>query len=171
MPNPDVLYVDIFNGLAQIAAHEGLPDSAEYYFHKAIDYHFTRFGSWMDRTYYADARYQYARFLLTQNRVADAEAQLLKAEEIDPRNPLNYYGMAVLHVAQKHEKEALVWLAKALEWYYPDYDEIMAEPLFQNIRETKRFQALMKQYFPDGSDRPKVEALARQYLPDIFGKG
>lgn len=32
------------------------------------------------------------------------------------------------------------------------------------------FKALMKQYFPDGSDRPKVEALARQYIPELFGE-
>lgn len=127
------------------------------------------FSSW-GGFFYAEARYHYARFLLTQHRPAEAEAQLKAAEETDPRNPLNYYGMTALHAAQKQDREALDWLAKALEFYYPDYDEIMAEPLFQKIRKTKRFKALMKQYFPDGSDRPKVEALAKEYLPELFEK-
>ena len=153
----------------QIFELEQQPDSAEIYFKKAVNYYSDLNCSWAGKPVCAEARYHYARFLLTQNRPADAEAQLLKAEEIDPRNPLNYLGMAALHAAQKNDKEALDWLAKALEWYYPDYDEIMDEPLFKKIRKTKRFKALMKQYFPDGSDRPKVEALARKYLPEVFG--
>ena len=166
---PDPSFIVTFNQLAQIYAHEAQPDSAEYYFQKAINYYYPRLlGSWGFKEQFAEARYHYARFLLTQNRLPEAEAQLKKAEEIDPRNPENYYGMAALHAAQKHDKEALDWLAKALEWYYPDYDEIMAEPLFKKIRKTKRFKALMQQYFPDGSDRPKVEALARKYLPEVF---
>ncbi len=158
-----------FSNLAQIYAHQQKADSAEYYFQTAINYYYPDlFGSWDGREYLAEARFHYARFLLDQNRPADAEAQLLKAEEIDPRNPENYYGMAILHAHQKHQKEALDWLAKALEFYYPDYDEIMAEPLFQKIRKTKRFKSLMKQYFPNGSDKPLVEKLAREHLPEIF---
>ncbi len=166
---PYLEFIKDFSALAQIAAQQEQPDSAEYFFQKAINYYYPHvFGSWVGRLEFAEARYYYARFLLTQNRLADAEAQLLKAEEIDPRNPLNYYGMAALHAHQKHQKEALDWLAKALEWYYPDYDEIMAEPLFQKLRKTKRFKSLMRQYFPNGSDKPLVEKLAREYLPEIF---
>ncbi len=165
-PNPD--FIIVISKLAQIAAFEQKLDSAEHYFQKALNYNRDLFAFWAGREAYADASIIYARFLLTQNRPADAEAQLFKAEESDPRSPDNYYGMAILHAHQNHQKEALDWLAKALEWYYPDYDEIMAEPLFQKIRKTKRFKALMRQYFPNGSDKPLVEKLAREYLPEIF---
>ncbi len=165
--NLNVGFPKLYQGLAMVAIQEQNPDTAEACFQKAINYYPDLLGFWACSEY-AEAHYHYARFLLTQNRLSDAETQLLKAEETDPRNPLNYYGMAALHAAQKHDREALDWLAKALEYYYPDYDEIMAEPLFQKIRKTRRFKALMKQYFPDGSDRPKVEALARQYMPEVF---
>ncbi|MBK7408415.1 MAG: hypothetical protein IPJ40_10360 [Saprospirales bacterium] len=168
-PTPNDDYTQTLSYLGEIAAYEQHPDSAELYFQQAIHYYYPDlFGSWIGRFEHAEARYRYARFLTAQNRPADAEAQLKEAEQIDPRNPLNYYGMAALHAAQKYDREALDWLSKALEWYYPDYDEIMAEPLFKKIRKTKQFKALMKQYFPDGSDRPKVEALAREYMPELF---
>ncbi|MBK9337459.1 MAG: caspase family protein [Lewinellaceae bacterium] len=166
--SPDPTYLNIFTTLGRIYWIENNLDSAEYFLKKAVNYHPKLFAYFCNAAEFATCYFHYARFLIVQNRFPEAEVILAQAEKTDPRNPLNYYGMAILHAAQKHDRQALDQLAKALEWYYPDYDEIMAEPLFGDIRKTKRFRSLMQQYFPNGSDKPRIEALLKQYLPDIF---
>jgi tetratricopeptide (TPR) repeat protein/uncharacterized caspase-like protein len=165
---PDPIFLGIFTSLGRIYWMENNLDSAEYFLKKAVNYHPKLFACFCYAADFASSYFHYARFLIAQNRFSEAETLLGQAEKTDPRNPFNYYGLALWHAAQKQDRLALDQLSKALEWYYPDYDEIMAEPLLMAIRKTKRFRSLMQQYFPNRSDKPRIEALLRQYLPEIF---
>jgi len=58
------------------------------------------------------------------------------------------YGFALLAARKGKQKEALDWLQRALDNYWPDARDIRREPLFEKIRKTKRYTALMEQHFP-----------------------
>ena len=94
-----------------------------------------------------ESRFLYGNFLLRQNRYGEARRQFRLAEEYQPRCFQAQYGYALLAAADKRQEEALDYLEKALDLWYPREEPILAEPLFKKIRKTKRFKLLMKKHF------------------------
>ena len=92
----------------------------------------------------------YARFLIDQKRYSEARQQYDRCLYWEPHGWRAPYGNALLALAEKGDKrEALDWLEKALDNFYPEPESIMAEQIFKKIRKTKRFKALMEKHFPD----------------------
>jgi len=56
---------------------------------------------------------------------------------------------ALLTAAQNRQDAALDYLEKALDYWCPEAQPILAEPLFKKIRKTKRFRVMMAKHFPD----------------------
>ena len=81
------------------------------------------------------------------------EKTIISAQKANPDDPLTYYQGACLFSLSKDERRAVKWLEKAfqlgfgsvgyqLNWLQSDTD-------LDNIRNSKRFKALVKKYFPD----------------------
>ena len=125
-----------------------MPEKAEAYFQRAISTHPELWT--FDYTFVgAEIHILYGDFLADQNRFKEAEEKYQKSIELDPGNYLGYYAMARFHARQGNSTEALDYLEKALDRYYPIPGPIMQEPLFKKIRKTKRFRELMKKNFPE----------------------
>ncbi len=122
---------------------------AEDWFQKALNFPQIYFlEDWQHRE---EVLFLYARYLLDQNRIQEAEKWFQKTNSYAfERGYLAYYGFALLAAKQGRNLEALQWLEKSLQYYYPRPEPIRHEPLFQNIRKTKRFEALMQKHFPPG---------------------
>ena len=63
--------------------------------------------------------------------------------------PWGEYGFALLAAKKGKGQEALDWLEKSLDNFYPDSESILEEPLFKKIRNTKRFKTMMVKHFPE----------------------
>ncbi len=96
-----------------------------------------------------NAHFHYGAFLVHQKRLDEALLQFDQLLHDEPKGYTGCYGMALLRAQQGQMDEALNWLEKALDNWYPRSEPILEEPLFKNIRKTKRFKALMKKHFPD----------------------
>ena len=131
-----------------IAQKRGLTKEAEAYFQQAITTHpeLWVFDGHQDG---AEIHILYGDFLTEQNRFKEAEEKYQKSIEIDPGNYIGHYAMARFHARQGNPTDALDYLEKALDRYYPIPGPIMQEPLFKKIRKTKRFRELMKKNFKE----------------------
>ena len=58
--------------------------------------------------------------------------------------------MALLAAARGDKTAALDFLEKALDNWYPRLEPILEEPLFKNLRKTKRLKAMKAKHFPPG---------------------
>ena len=94
-------------------------------------------------------RLRYGQFLMRQNRYEEAREQFRLAEEFQPKCYEAQYGYALLAAAQKRQDEALDYLEKALDYWLPEAEQVLEEPLFKKIRKTRRFKALMAKHFPE----------------------
>ena len=147
-PSKNPAYVVAYAWLGVIAADKGIFTEAEQLFRQGI----TSFsGNRMDDFQsMEEAHYQYGRFLLAQNRPAEAEAQFLKANDWRYQNGYKgWFGLACLAAAKGDKSGALDYLEKTLDRYYPVPGPILEEPLFKKIRKCKRFKALMAKHFPE----------------------
>ncbi|MBK9337467.1 MAG: caspase family protein [Lewinellaceae bacterium] len=104
----------------------------------------------LDKSFvYCTIRLHYGRFLIQQKRHAEARQQFRLAEEFQPKCYEAQYGYALLAAADKRHNEALDHLEKALDYWLPEAGPMLEEPLFQKLRKTKRFQALLAKHFPE----------------------
>jgi len=104
----------------------------------------------LEKTFvYSTLRLHYGRYFLQQNRYEEAREQFRLAEEFQPRCYQAQYGYALLAAARKQPDEAMNYLEKALDSWFPEAGPILEEPLFIEIRKTKRFQELMAKHFPE----------------------
>ncbi len=132
--------------LGEIEAKRGNVAAAADWFHKmSTAPYFNESGFWRD-----EAFFRYGKYLLAQNRVAEAEAQFREIGRILPRSYFHGYGMALWAAKQGKHTEALDWLEKSLDNFWPEAGSIQAEPLFEKLRKTKRFRELMAKHFPEG---------------------
>ncbi len=135
--------------LGRIEAAQGRIAAAEAYFQKAIQSPFITFFS--DTYAREETWFLYGRFLLEQNRYAEARQWFQKTVDWAYGNGYyGYYGLALLAAKKGRPTEALDWLEKALDRWYPRPEPILEEPLFSAIKNTKRFKALMAKHFPPG---------------------
>lgn len=135
--------------LGEIAYLEHRNADAEQLFKKALAYG----GGFGEKN---DVReqtvYRYGRFLLQQDRLKEAAGIFQQALDERRKGFWGEYGFALLAARKGKQQEALDWLQRALDNYWPDARDIRQEPLFAKIRKTKRFRALMAKYFPEGSN-------------------
>jgi len=90
----------------------------------------------------------YGRFLVNQNRLADAKNIFEQTNAIRfHRGWKGYYGLALVAAKSGKIRYALDNLEIALKNYYPIPEPILEELLFNKIRKTKRFKLLMKKHF------------------------
>jgi tetratricopeptide (TPR) repeat protein len=64
-------------------------------------------------------------------------------------SPSFFYSVSSIYATQGKNEESLNWLNLALERGYEDWDEMKADTDLDGIRETTRFQELMKEYKQD----------------------
>ncbi len=98
---------------------------------------------------YCTLRMHYGRFFMHQQRYDEALQQFRLAEVFQPKCYQAQYGYALLAAAQKRHGEALDFLEKALDYWFPEAEQILEEPLFQKLRKTKRFRELLAKHFPE----------------------
>lgn len=91
----------------------------------------------------------YGRFLLSENRIAEAEAQFEKCREYRPNGWRQAYGQALLAAKNAKQQEALDWLEQAFERYLPRLEMVLEEPLLKKIRRTSQYKTLVARYFPE----------------------
>lgn len=135
--------------LGEVAAKRGHDTEAKSWFEKmdtSLQTHTNNI--WLD-----EAWFRHGRYLLAQNRIAEAEARFQKIGEILPKSWNYSYGMALVSAKKKQNKAALDWLEKSLDHFYPEPNSILTEPLFSKIRKTKRFKVLVEKHFPSGWER------------------
>ncbi len=147
-PTPDAYFALDWAWLGDVARLQNRLAEAEAYFKKAIAY---RSGSGWEEMYCLDeAHYLYGNFLLRQDRDTEAAAAFQKSLDMRKKGFWGEYGFALLAAKQGRKTEALDWLEKSLDNFYPDDKSILAEPLFSKIKKTKRFKAMMLKNFPPG---------------------
>ncbi len=138
------VWVQINAHLGEVKKRQGKPTEAESFFKKAI----VQEKIWADYPYREEAHLLYGNFLLSQNRVAEAQSQFEKCREYRPKGWRLPYGYALLAAYEGKTAAALDGLEQALERYLPRKEIVLEEPLFKKIRQTKRFRDLMATYFP-----------------------
>ncbi|MDO8368036.1 MAG: caspase family protein [Saprospiraceae bacterium] len=137
--------------LGEVKARQHKFYEAEALFKKAVDFPFV----WDQNYNKIEVHFLYGRFLTHQNRPAEAQIQFDNALKISPKTWHYPMGMALLAAKKGRKSEALDWLEKSLSSYYFDEKAISEEPLFSKIRKTKRFKALMLNYFPKNQSPQK----------------
>ncbi|MFN0014482.1 MAG: caspase family protein [Saprospiraceae bacterium] len=135
--------------LGNIAAAAGNTVEAEAYFQKAM---VSRGANALDQVEpMEESCALYGHFLLSQNRLPEAEQRFRQALEWRRQNSAKgWYGLACLYAKKGDTTAALDCLEKALDNWYPIPGPILEEPLFKKIRKTKRFAALLAKHFPEG---------------------
>ncbi len=68
----------------------------------------------------------------------------LKVIELEPGNTKAYYALARVASIAFYKEFAILWLEKAIEAGFNDYQMIVEDPFFKNIRHTERFKELLK---------------------------
>ncbi|MFN0036014.1 MAG: caspase family protein, partial [Saprospiraceae bacterium] len=104
----------------------------------------------LDKSFvHGSCRLAYGQFLMQQKRYDEALKQFRLAEEFHPKCFQAQYGYALIAAHNKRHDEALDYLEKALDYWLPEAEPMLEEPLFKKIRKTKRFKTLMLKHFPD----------------------
>jgi tetratricopeptide (TPR) repeat protein len=98
---------------------------------------------------YSKLCFYYGRFFMQQQRYDKAQEQFRLAEAFQPKCYQAQYGYALLAAVRKQPNDALNYLEKALDYWFPEAGPMLEEPLFKGIRKTKRFKALLKKHFTD----------------------
>ena len=75
-----------------------------------------------------------------------AISDFIKVVELEPGNVEAYYLVASTASMAYKKEYALTWLQKALEAGFSDFERISEDPSLDNIRKSKGFKALMKQW-------------------------
>ncbi|MBK9337468.1 MAG: caspase family protein [Lewinellaceae bacterium] len=131
--------------LGEIAALRGDTAAAAQWFQKVVnDSYFFGYNATLD-----EAFFRYGKYLLAQNRSAEAEVQFREISVTLPRSYFHGYGMALGAAKRGKHTEALDWLEKSLDNFWPEAESIQAEPLFKNLRKTKRYRELLAKHFPE----------------------
>ncbi|MCB0535213.1 MAG: tetratricopeptide repeat protein [Lewinellaceae bacterium] len=138
-------WVQIKALLGELKMRQGKPIEAEAWFQKAI----TQEPLWWDSGFRDEAHLLYGRFLLSENRIAEAEAQFEKCREYRPNGWRQAYGQALLAAKNAKQQEALDWLEQAFERYLPRLEMVLEEPLLKKIRRTSQYKTLVARYFPE----------------------
>ncbi len=142
-PTLNALWIQIYADLGEIKRLQGRNAEAEDFFKKAIGQE----KSWQSSAHFDEAHHLYGHFLLAQNREPEARAQFEKCRELRPKGWRQAYAQALLAAKHGQKTEALDWLERSLDRYCPRAQMILEEPLFEKIRGTKRFRALMLKHF------------------------
>lgn len=96
-----------------------------------------------------DTKLLYGQFLLRQKEPEKALEKFTFIVHNCPNDYRGWYGLALYHAYRNENTAALDNLEKALLRYYPVPGPVNEEPLFQHIRKTKRFKAMMAKAFRD----------------------
>ncbi len=151
-PTPNMVSVFSKIWLANIAAKENQPAEAERLYREAFGWkHLSQTDARDRQPVLEEGHFHYGRFLLGQNRLPEALAQFQAAHKAMPRSYWGEYGLAVYHARLGDTVSAFDHLEQALDWYFPNSETILEEPLFSKIRKTKRFKALLAKHFPETS--------------------
>ena len=117
-------------------------EKAEEYYKKGVDYQGSNF-------FKIEALYRNGLFLLRQKRMEEAREMFDLCNWMTGQKGYEgYLGLSLLHAHQKRDEEAIDFLEKALNNYYPSEEFLLAEPLYENLRKSDRFKALMNKHFP-----------------------
>ncbi len=146
-PTPDPIFVADLAWLGEIAYRQHRDADARSFFEKAVAYD-SGFGE--EWTYKEEAWYRYGNFLLRRRQIPEAAACFQKSLDLRSKGFWGEYGFALLAAQKGRETEALDWLEKALDNFYPDLESIWMEPLFKKIKKTKRFREMLTQHSPPG---------------------
>jgi len=146
-PTPNALFILDRAWLGEVARLQGKAMEAESMFQKALTY--SSGSVWEDMAAKDEAHYLYGNFLLRQNRLTEANEQFQKSLDMRWKGFWGEYGFALLAARQGKTREALDWLERSLDNYFPEAKPILEEPLLKKLRKTTRFKALIKKHFPD----------------------
>lgn len=89
-----------------------------------------------------------AVMLMREGKWQEADAQLLKAKNENPNEPLVYYNQAIVHLKQARSKEAIRHLEEALKKGFKDFPLLEADSDLNPLRKESEFKALVAQYKP-----------------------
>jgi tetratricopeptide (TPR) repeat protein len=144
--SPDANRILTWAWLGDVARLQNRPADAEAYFQKSLAY--SSGSVWEEMAAKDEAHYLYGNFLLRQNRLDEAREQFQKSLDMRRKGFWGEYGFALLAARQGKTREALDWLERSLDNYFPEAKPILEEPLFSKLRKTKHFRELMAKHFP-----------------------
>ncbi len=142
----DDAWINIWTFLGCIKALQNKLDEAEAFFKKAVNFN----GGNTANICWETAWFYYGKFLLDQNRDKEAYHAFDQAKILFPKGWYSAYGFALYEAKKGNKEKALDQLEISLNCYYPIPKPIIDEPLFKEIRKTKRFKAMMEKNFPKG---------------------
>jgi tetratricopeptide (TPR) repeat protein len=79
----------------------------------------------------------------------------MKVVELEPGNTDIYYALASVASLAYYREKALYWLKKALEAGYNNYEQLVKDPSFYNLKNTREFIQLLDMYYPDALNSKK----------------
>jgi len=120
--------------LGKIFQAQGLTDSAIEQYQLVISQH----------PECIDALFELAALYADKGQYATAISYMEQAISFQPDNPAHDYNIACLYALQEKAPEALLWLKKALDKGYKNWDQIRTDDDLKSIRNTKEFKKLMK---------------------------
>lgn len=82
----------------------------------------------------------------TMGEYAKAIDDYNKAIELDPEDPEPFYQIGCVYCKQRDKKDALRFLEMALKNGYNDFDAIEKSPIWENLKDSAKFQELLQKY-------------------------
>lgn len=128
-----------YNGLGQLYMKQNNFSEAEKYFEKAIE----------SNPYFKPAYLQKANLCLKTAQFEAAKASIDKLLELNPDNEIAAVLLAQWSVKTNQLENAWRYLNDGLEKGYNDLENLKSESDFNEMRKNPKWEALMKQYFPE----------------------
>ncbi|MCX6210166.1 MAG: hypothetical protein NTZ59_11900, partial [Bacteroidetes bacterium] len=83
------------------------------------------------------------------NNLDSAFFYFTKALKMESNNKSALYNMACYYSITKETDSAIAYLEKSIKAGYDDFENIKTDTDLDNIRNTEKFKALIKKYFPN----------------------
>lgn len=77
-------------------------------------------------------------------KFTSAMYDFLKVVELEPGNGDAYYALASVASLAYYKEKAVFWLKKAFETGYNDYEQLVNDPSFQNLKNNREFKKILK---------------------------
>ncbi len=98
-------------------------------------------------------------------KIAEMEKVIQESIQKSPNTPYVYFSAAVVYSVAKNKKKGLYYLEQMLKKGYSEFYLLCAWPDFKYLRQFKRYDKLMRKYFPEvmeSIDRYKKNKMKRE---------
>ncbi|MFC1825834.1 tetratricopeptide repeat protein [Thermodesulfobacteriota bacterium] len=130
--NPD--YAEAHMNLGIELNNQGRTNEAIEHFQKALSL----------EPEFTEAMYHLAKLNISRGKYQDALFLYQKIIDLLPDNPAVYYNIACIYARQNKPEESILWLTKAIEKGFGDWEHIKTDKDLGNIRNSLQYQEIVK---------------------------